>query len=280
MQKVRFLHGVLPSKDKPNLAPRLAMQCKGTVWNQVRMLDPSKLAQPDTGVDYLLDALSSWEKTSEMKTFELFEKALYKVNQRSDEAANSYSLKMRTAFADLGDKLSLKDVQAFVLLRQSALNNEDKKRVLTMTAGSMDLTRIEQAMRTLSTKVLLSAGEPKKKVYPANFVEQDETGVNMAEDEGNFQSTFNVSVDEEDILTAEHIEQLAGQGEEGALVIQQFEQDFEEMMQGIPDLQQALISCASMTGADLVDSGHRKEKGKALSRALERGLPRAAKKSC
>jgi len=70
-----------------NLAARLAMQCKGTAWNQVRMLDPTKLTAAETGVEYLLDALSSWEETSEMKTFKLFEKALYKVVQKSDEAA-------------------------------------------------------------------------------------------------------------------------------------------------------------------------------------------------
>ena len=70
-QKVRFLHGVFPAKDKGNLAPRLAMMCRGTAWSQVRQLDPTKLTDPDEGVNYLLDALSMWEETSELKTFEL-----------------------------------------------------------------------------------------------------------------------------------------------------------------------------------------------------------------
>jgi hypothetical protein len=63
-QKAKFLHGVFPSKDKGNLAPRLAMLCKGTAWNQVRLLDPDKLMDRETGVAYLLDSLSSWEETS------------------------------------------------------------------------------------------------------------------------------------------------------------------------------------------------------------------------
>ena len=173
-QKAKFLHGVFPSKDKGNLAPRLAMLCKGTAWNQARLLDPDKLMDPETGVAYLLDSLSSWEETSELKTFELFEKAIYKVTQKADEAAHSYSLRLGTAFADLGDKVTIKEMQAFILLRQSALSNEDKKRVLTMASGGFTLKSIEQAMRTLSTKVLFSAGEPKKKIYPANMVETDE----------------------------------------------------------------------------------------------------------
>ena len=206
------------------------------------MLDPAKLVQPDTGVEYLLEALSAWEETSELKTFELFEKALYKVTQRPDEASHSYALRMSTAFADLGDKVSIKDMQAFVLLRQSAMTNEDKKRILTMAGGSMDLKKIEQSMRALSTKVLFSAGEPKKKVYPTNFVEPDDAKNTATEEDNHVQSTYFVHAEEEDILTAEHIDHLASLGDEDALTVQQFESDFESMLQDVPDLQQALIT--------------------------------------
>ena len=83
-QKARIIHGVMPEKDKPNLAPRLAMLCKGTAWSQVRQLHPKKLTKADTGVEYLLTALFAWEETSEMKTHELFEPALYKVVQKAE----------------------------------------------------------------------------------------------------------------------------------------------------------------------------------------------------
>ena len=155
MQKARFLHGVFPAKEKANLAPRLAMICKGTARSQVRHLDPLKLVTPDTGVSYLLDALVSWEETSELKTFELFDKALYRVIQKPDEAAHSYTLRMQAAFDDLGEKTTLKEMQAFVLLRQSCLTNEDKRRVLAMVDGNMSWKEVEKAMRTLSTGVLL-----------------------------------------------------------------------------------------------------------------------------
>ena len=155
MQKARFLHGVFPAKEKANLAPRLAMICKGTARSQVRHLDPLKLVTPDTGVAYLLDALVSWEETSELKTFELFDKALYRVIQKPDEAAHSYTLRMQAAFDDLGEKTTLKEMQAFVLLRQSCLTNEDKRRVLAMVDGNMSWKEVEKAMRTLSTGVLL-----------------------------------------------------------------------------------------------------------------------------
>ena len=53
----------MPEKDKPNLAPRLAMLRKGTAWPQVRQLDPTTKA--DSGVEYLLKGLSIWEDMSE-----------------------------------------------------------------------------------------------------------------------------------------------------------------------------------------------------------------------
>ena len=78
-----------------------------------------KLVNPETGVAYLLDALASWEETSELKTFELFEKAIYKVTQRPDEATltHSFTMRLQAAFDDLGEKTTLKEMQAFVLLR-------------------------------------------------------------------------------------------------------------------------------------------------------------------
>ena len=241
MQKARFLHGVFPEKEKANLAPRLAMLCKGTAWSQVRQLDPVKLVNPENGVTYLLEALASWEETSELKTFELFEKALYRVVQKPDEAAHSYTLRMQAAFDDLGEKTTLKEMQAFVLLRQSCLTNEDKKRVLAMVDGKLTWKEVEKAMRTLSTRVLLGAGEQKKKIYPTNFTESEDVAASN-DDDMNTQSTYQVVVEDEDALTAEVIEMLAQSGDDDALVVQQFERDSEDMMQDIPDLQSALVS--------------------------------------
>ena len=240
-QKCRFLHGVFPEKDRPNLAPRLAMMCKGTAWSQVRNLDPSKLLDGANGVNYLLEVLSTWEETSELKTFELFEKALYRITQKNDEATHSFSLRLNAAFDDLGGQVTVKDMQAFVMLRQSALSNEDKKKVLAMTNGEIKLKGVEQAMRTLSTKVLFGTGEVKKKIYPTNYVDTDET-FNQHEGEQVPQSTFHVSAEEDEALTAETVDYLAGQGDEDALMVQQFERDLEDMFQDVPDLQTALVS--------------------------------------
>lgn len=97
-QKVRFLHGICPTKDRNMLAPRLAMLCKGTAWKQVSKIEPSELTNPDTGVKTLLASIASWEETEEMATFEKYEKALYKVQQKSDESTMSFMNRLNVAF--------------------------------------------------------------------------------------------------------------------------------------------------------------------------------------
>eukprot|EP00435_Cladocopium_sp_Y103_P069789 s1190_g34.t1 len=240
-QKARFLHGVFPEKEKPNLAPRLAMLCKGTAWSQVRQLDPTKLTDAAEGVNHLLQALSAWEETSELQTFELFEKAMYKVCQKSDEATHSYTLRLQSAINDLGSKVTIQQMHAFILLRQSCLTNEDKKRGLSMTNGELSVIKIEQAMRALSTKVLFGSGEVKKKIYPANFVETGDEAREPEED-STVQSTFHAAAEEEDVLTAEALESLVQSGDEDAMYVMQFEKDFEEMLQDIPDMQSAMVT--------------------------------------
>ena len=74
--KIRFLHSICPPKDKPMLAPRLALLMKGTAWAQVKNLDGSKLSDPDGGVKLLLSAVSSWEESAELQTYEKFERCL------------------------------------------------------------------------------------------------------------------------------------------------------------------------------------------------------------
>ena len=118
--------------------------------------------------------------------------------------AHSYALRMQAAFNDLGDKATIKEMQAFVLLRQSCLSNEDKKTVLSMSNGKLEVHQIEQAMRTLSTRVLLGAGEQKKKIYPTNFVENEDTQVSH-EGDGQMHSTFQAVTEEENAMTAETI---------------------------------------------------------------------------
>ena len=238
VEKVKFLAAICPDRDKGMLAPRLAMLCKGTAWGQVKAISPEKLTDKTNGVKKLLAALSSWEESAEMKTYEVFEKAIYKTTQKADESTTSFVNRLQVAMDELGE-VTVQEFHAFLLIRQSALTVEDKKRVLTMTGGTMETAKVEQSMRTLATSVLST--EPKKKIYPTNFVETENVNPSV-EDETTVNYAYYTQIEDDDALSAETLDSLAHGGDEDALLIQQFEKDFEDMMQDIPDLQTALLS--------------------------------------
>ena len=225
--KVRFLHGICPQRDRGMLAPRLAMLCKGTAWMQVKAVDPSLLTDPGKGVEALLQALAPWQETAEMQTYERFEKALYKVTQKNDESFMSYANRLSVAFQELGDQATVKSFQAFVLLRQSGLPVEDRKRVIAMTEGTLDQIKVDKAIRSLSTRVLVGAEGLRKKVYPVNLAEDDG-------DDGVAHVAEHDDIDEEAGLAL-----LAEEGDEQALLVQEFEDQIIEVVQDNPDLAMA-----------------------------------------
>lgn len=114
------------------------------------------------------------------------------------------------AFEEVGPETTLKSIIAFVLLKQSCLSHEDKKKVLTITNGVLEKTAIEGAMRSLSTKVLTGAGSTeKKKVYRTNFIEPEEAEQMK---ESGYNQAFTMTYEEADDMTQEALRvwQLGG----------------------------------------------------------------------
>ena len=102
------------------------MLMKGTAWAQVKLIDPSKLTDPDNGIKALLQAISTWEETEEMQLYDKFEKAMFRTTQRTGETTQSYVHRLSVSFHELGT-LTVKDIKGFIVLRQSSLSVEDKK---------------------------------------------------------------------------------------------------------------------------------------------------------
>ena len=279
--KVRFLEAICPAKDKGMLAPRLAMLCKGTAWGQVKAISPADLTNATTGVKSLLQALSSWEEAAELKTFEQFEKAIYKVVQKSDEATNSFVNRLEVAFHDIGEDTTLKQVKTFIMLRQSSLSPEDKKKVISMVNGDFDSKKVEQAMRSLATRILTgNSQEPKKKVYPINYVDP-EAPPEPADSQQSSATMANwtmVATEEED-LDYEVVDSLAATGDSDALTVQGFERDLEEMFQEVPDLHTAMTSYVEARSKLVEKRKHRgfwpihgkQSKGKSFGKGYRKG---------
>ena len=191
----------------------------------------TKLTDGEEGVKHLLEALSTWQETSEMQTYERFERLIYKTLQKSDESTMSYANRMSVAFQEVGDAVTIGEVKAFLLLRQSALGGEDKRKIISMTNGALDYHKIDMAMRALSSKVLSDGhGSSRKKVYPVNFVEEESS----EHPEDALMTSADEYLDEETAL-----QWLLHEGDEQALLVQEFEDQVVDVVQESPELAMA-----------------------------------------
>ena len=77
-KRLEFLAGLWPVEFLGQLAPRAALQCKGSAFQKVVRIPPEKLKTSDlTGVKLLVKTLGGvWGKTTLEDKYEKFEKAI------------------------------------------------------------------------------------------------------------------------------------------------------------------------------------------------------------
>ena len=215
-RKLEFLRALWPREHLEHLGPRAALQVEGVAFQKVSRLDPEKLRGAD-GVAYLVSALGGqWGKLEAEDKFELFERALYLVQQKPDESHDSYLARHDAAFEDLlGRKVEIEEFRAYILLRQSLLSSEDRKKVIMDQSGALTYDNARKQIRLLGSKFFqdLQAGgggskNLKLKTYDVNYVDDDAAYMHEDDDE-----------DEETFLT-----QLLEQGDEDAMFVNAFEE--------------------------------------------------------
>lgn len=154
-QKLKFLAAMWPSDSLELLAPRAALLVEGTAFRKVARLDPAKLKVANlSGIQLLVEAIGgSWGSTELEERYEFFEKALYGTVQRPDESHDSYLARMENNFIELLTRnTKLEEVQAYVLLRQSTLSADDKKRILLEHEGELKYKPVVKAFRLLGSR--------------------------------------------------------------------------------------------------------------------------------
>ena len=178
-QKLRFLAAMWPEEHLELLAPRAALHIEGTAFRKVSKLDPSKLKVRDvSGIALLVNTIGgSWGSTELEERYEFFEKALYGTVQKADESHDSYLSRMENNFMELISRnTKLEEVQAYVLLRQSTLPGDDKKKILLEHSGELKYEPVVKSFRLLGSKFFhdFHANKPtsKTRVYDVNLGEQ------------------------------------------------------------------------------------------------------------
>ncbi len=179
--KLRFLASMWPSSHLDQLAPRAALMVEGTAFRKVARIPPSKLKVNTTdGVAAIVSAIGgSWGSTELEERYEYFEKALYGTIQRSDESHDSFLSRMEANFVELlARETKLEEVQAYVLLRQSLLSAEDKKKILLEHGGNLRYDPVVKSFRLLGSRFFSELQGNKQlnrsKVYDANLTEINE----------------------------------------------------------------------------------------------------------
>ena len=198
------------------------------------------------GVGYALDLEHSsieklvsilggrWGRVNVEKRHEIAEKALFRGQQRVDEISDSYRADALWTELPLKHPL-LGDLQAYIILRGSLLNSEDKKKLLidtdTANSGNFCMQAVTAAIRTLGAgffQEMLGAKNrnSKQKIYDAN-----DAKAFIAEQPTEEDVELGDAMVSEEVLKGDFIEALQADGDKDAALVAQFDaiQEDEEL---------------------------------------------------
>ncbi|CAE7226014.1 unnamed protein product, partial [Symbiodinium necroappetens] len=254
-KKIKFLADVWPKEQLSVLGPRVALLCEGTAFKKVSRLDAAKLKANDTsGVELIVRTLGgAWGQTILEEKYEQFEKAIYGTVQRNDETHDSYLARHDIHFEELlAQNITFEELRSYILLRQSQLSSDDKKRIVVEHSGKLTYEKVKASIRLLGSKFFGEMqgqrSSQRHKVYDANTLDEALTD----EPEKAFQASTAAGApnfDELDNeLEPEYLEALAASEDADALQIQAFEEELEGFFQETPDLQEALVSYMEARG--------------------------------
>lgn len=245
-KKMRFLAAMWPQEHLHLLAPRAAMMVEGSAFSLVSRLDGEKLKTNSTaGVALLVKTIGGqWGATDLEERYEYFEKALYGTTQKHDESNDSFISRMESHFSELiARHTSLEEVQAYVLLRQSAIPPDDKKKILLEHSGQLSYGPVVKSLRLIGSKFFheFQSGKAstRNKVYDALLAEEPDASPDEPSVE---KQILFAGYDEEAELDPEYVEALAAQEDADALIIQSFENEFEEFIQETAEMHLALTT--------------------------------------
>ena len=117
------------------------MLCEGSAFAKVVRLDPEKLRVSSIdGVKLVVSTLGGvWGQSRLEKKYERFERAIFGTIQKADETHTSYLARHEVQYEDLiGMGATLEEMRAYILLRNSGLSAEDKKRIIIEAKGELE----------------------------------------------------------------------------------------------------------------------------------------------
>ena len=234
--KVELLLSAWPKQRVSELATRLILGCKGSVFLKLQLHREAICINDPKGIRKLVEIVgSSWGQIPLERKYELAEKALYKCIQKQDETSDSYLTRCDVVWTELmARNMKLSELQAYIMLRGSRLSADDKKRVLidsgAETGGTLDMGRVTAAVRMLGAGFFQEVTGQKKekslKVYDSNAFVMDD------DEEHGDQEVLAV----DDLWEEDQLEALVAENDEDAVLVMQFEDAVMDSIQNDQEL--------------------------------------------
>ena len=183
---------------------------------------------------------SCWGVNGERSLWNDAERALLETSQKTDESNDSYLARSDVLWSRLlARKMSLEDLQAYIVLRGSLLTSEEKKVILDSEVdGKLTGKRVTQAIRTLGASFFMDMTNQKKhsrtKIYDQTAL-HNETAGESEESEMAYYA-------QDEITEEKFIEQLMEQGDADALLVGDFELAAQDTIQEDQSLAVALTT--------------------------------------
>ena len=241
-QKVELLAGAWPEEKMSELIARLILGCSGSAFAKLQQHQTSLMAGGKSSVKKIVEMLGGyWGRIPLERKYEYVEKALFRSQQKTDESNDSYLARMDVVWTEMTSRvLSMEELQAYVLLRGSQLQAEDKKRVILecdAKKGSLEVSQVSAAIRMLGAgffQEMTGGKRTSRKTYDGSaFLAEDEE---IEETDTAYQA---VTMEEwED----ETVEAMMAEGDDDAQMILDFETAATEILQNDPELASAFTA--------------------------------------
>lgn len=233
--KVELLLATWPSQKITELATRLILGCKGTAYQKLRLHQSEILVNDPKGIRKLVELVGgTWGQIPIEKKYEIVEKAIFRNQQKPDETSDSFISRSDVIWTELESKgIDLSEIRSYILLRGARLASEDKKRVLVESgaesSGALKLQKVVSAIRMLGSGFFQELTGAKKEKGLKTY---DHTAFTV-EESSDHEETFWTY---DDTVDDQMLETLAGEDDEDAALVLQFEDAISEMVQNDGEL--------------------------------------------
>ena len=242
-KKVELLSKVWPKEKLTELITRLILNTKGSAFQKLQIHQDELLKNELKCVKKLVEVVGGqFGQIPLERRYEFAERALFRCIQNNDESNDSYLARADVAWTEvIARGVKLEELQAYVVLRGSLLNAEDKKRVL-IEAGAeagqeLTMAKVSAAVRMLGAGFFqdyTGGKKTKRKTY-------DQTAFLTEEVEHHEQEVFAAF---EDDAEEDYLDSLLQDGDDDAVLISEYESAINDTIQDDPELATALNAYA------------------------------------